>query len=165
MSDHPTPVHGGVAVLALAALAIAAPAHADALQSVAARLAPHASAMCRERGHHPACFGRVRMDDSRAVNASAGNGWITVTRGMVAATSPDELAFVVAHEMAHGIDLHWRSTPARELEADAIALRLVTSAGFDPDAPRSLLARFVHRHGPTHPTARQRVAALGIKED
>ena len=147
-------------LIALAALTIATPANADTLQSVAASLAPHASAMCVERRQHPACFGRVRMDDSRAVNASAGNGWITVTRGMMRATDDDELAFVVAHEMAHNVAWHFRSSPSNELEADAIALRLVAQAGYDPLAGARLLARIKQRRSRNYPEPAQRIAAI-----
>ena len=69
--------------------------------------------------------------------------------GMLAAVATeDELAFVLAHELAHGElghlaarrDAGWDAARA-EREADAAALRTLARLRFDPGAPRALLER------------------------
>lgn len=113
---------------------------------------------------------------TKRVRASA-NGWdVTVTSGLLAfAREDDELAFVLAHEIAHNAWGHAallarpggkRLRRATELEADANALRLMRLAGYDVDR----VLPFLHRlyDGPAgglfasagHLGRRERIRAL-----
>lgn len=95
-------------------------------------------------------------------------GYVYISRGMVAlANSEDELAAVLAHEIAHVLSRHGaeraqmsRSTDLREqgamelvfaftrdheLEADAMSVPILLAAGYDPFAQGRFL-RVVERH-------------------
>ncbi|KAM0924508.1 hypothetical protein ACQ4PT_004841 [Festuca glaucescens] len=85
-----------------------------------------------------------------------GGGWIWITRGLLGCLKSDaEVAFVLAHEVAHGIarhssemiqifvERHRKLIPAflamrvyrrQELEADHIGIMLLAASGFDPHA-------------------------------
>lgn len=72
------------------------------LRAAQARLLGPAAGVCREIGAG-VCEWRFRATGDRSLNASAmGDGLIVVNRGIVEyARSEDEVAFVLAHEMAH----------------------------------------------------------------
>jgi len=78
--------------------------------------------------------------------------------------SNDNLALVIAHEMAHVIEDHADMFPtqALELEADRMALVLMARAGYDVEAAVTYWKDAAHPHEggkkseSTHPTTRQR---------
>lgn len=118
--------------------------------------------------HAPWRFAVVR---DRSVNAfSIGDGRIYVTEGAIlAAANQDELAGVIAHEMGHQLAGHFcpeargRASagaghggtgatsqlgtlrqgmdPVKEREADELAARLLSDAGYDPAARSRVISR------------------------
>jgi hypothetical protein len=140
----------------------------------------------------PACPARIRLARSNQTNAFANGRYVTVTTAVLAfAQSEDELAVIIAHEMAHNILNHpdrleaegvprgllrgiganaekvWRS----EAEADQLSIRLLAAGGYDVGAAIPFWRRFYARFdGPqifrTHPSlrARERIIAEAIAE-
>lgn len=116
-------------------------------------------------------LGLVLSSQSGANAFSHGNR-IRVTRDMVRFADEDaELAFVLAHEVAHNLLGHrtsvGRSTRRRmELEADHVGLYLIARAGYDPRIAARLLRRLsvaqpeMGRARPNHPTFGSRFKAL-----
>jgi predicted Zn-dependent protease len=114
------------------------------------------------------CPTRVRLARSDQVNAFANDGYVIMTTAMLNFTqSDDELALVIAHELAHNILGHperlraqkvptegfFRSfgknasrVRATEEEADRLGIKLLWAAGYDVGAAiplwRRLHARF-----------------------
>jgi hypothetical protein len=91
------------------------------------------------------CGGKMALTSSSTRNAWSDGKHVVVTTGMTDfSRSDDEIAFVIAHEMAHNILGHSRSDGrargifgfARikrgEIEADAYAVRLMSNAGYHP---------------------------------
>lgn len=91
------------------------------------------------------CGGKMALTSSSARNAWSDGKHVVVTTGMTDfSRSDDEIAFVIAHEMAHNILGHSRSDRrAREIfgfarirqgeiQADAYAVRLMSNAGYHP---------------------------------
>ena len=128
------------------------------------------------------CASLIEMIPSRKRNALADGEVVQVTSATVAATRDnDELAFVIAHELAHNIKGHYdwlqanRRTKANirktEVEADSLGIMLMAKAGYDPQAA----ARFWNHFGGglsggilsdgTHMTKRDRVAFLRAAAD
>jgi Zn-dependent protease with chaperone function len=119
-------------------------------------------------GSIAACPTRVRLARSDQVNAFANDGYVIMTTAMLNFTrSDDELALVIAHELAHNILGHperlreqkvptggfFRSfgknasrVKATEEEADRLGINLLWAAGYDVEAAvpfwRRLHARF-----------------------
>lgn len=100
----------------------------------------------------------VLLDGREPWAASIGGGTVVLSRGMLLAVrSEAELAFVVAHELAHGMLGHhdtlppspsesiWHVDPALEQAADARAVQLLAQAGFDPRASISALQSVIAR--------------------
>lgn len=97
------------------------------------------------------CGGNLTLSTSSIRNAWADGKHIVVTTGMAdLARSDDEIAFVIAHEMAHNILEHSReaggkrgSSSARvrrgEIEADSLAVRLMSNGGYQPAGGISFL--------------------------
>ena len=95
-----------------------------------------------ERG----CGGQLTLANSSGLNAWADGRYIILTTGMNAfARSDDEIAFVIAHEMAHNILGHFdrrgtrmsifgRSSRDLELDADGFAVRFMSVSGYRPAA-------------------------------
>lgn len=119
----------------------------------------------------PRCHAEVRVSVQPFVNATAAGRTIVLGGGLVRLLADDaELAYAVAHEAAHIVLGHtapaWRSAagdPAQrralEREADAMAVRLMSAAGYAAaaastawakvaDANRPPLARLMDLHGP-----------------
>lgn len=105
-------------------------------------------ALAADRG----CGGQLTLANSSGLNAWADGRHIVLTTGMNAfARSDDEIAFVIAHEMAHNILGHFghrgkmgifgRSSRDLELDADGFAVRFMGVAGFQPSAGISFLQR------------------------
>ena len=101
-------------------------------------------------------------------------GRILLSRPLVLSFSEEgELAFVVAHEMAHLVldhfevrDLSPEQAQQRELDADRYAVELLRVAGYDPSvAEQAILRAYSHQTtgaptAPTHPEVSARRAAL-----
>lgn len=107
----------------------------------------------RQIGSVTGCASIVEMIPSPKRNAVADGHVVQVTSAVVAATqSRDELAFVIAHELAHNILGHYdwlqanKRTKANvrktEIEADRLGVALMARAGFDPYAASRFWARF-----------------------
>lgn len=106
----------------------------------------------------PGCASRVELVPGRKLNAAADGSIVQVTSGVLEQAKDDnELAFIVAHEMAHNILKHrerldriGRSAAnirATETEADVLGLRLMRAAGYDPMAAARFWARFGKKTG------------------
>ena len=104
---------------------------------------------------------------------SIGNGVIIFSHGMVRSLRYEsELAFVIAHEIAHDYLDHHRSKAMsqsaiaeREISADRFAVGLVAYAGYDPRSAVSALlalskAETMGLPKDGHPSSAERIAAL-----
>lgn len=93
------------------------------------------------------CGGKLALTSSSTRNAWSDGKHIVVTTGMAGLSrSDDEMAFVVAHEMAHNVLGHsgkgkgprgiFGFSPAKrgEIEADSYAVHLMGNAGYKPAA-------------------------------
>lgn len=100
------------------------------------------------------CPAATQVVPGRKLSASADGRRVSVTTALALATQDDaELAFILAHEMAHNILKHdWVNAPktdrnrlarAAEEAADRMGVEMMASAGFDPMAA----PRFVAREG------------------
>lgn len=106
----------------------------------------------------PGCLSEVELIPARKLNASADGRIVQVTTAVLAETADDaELAFVIAHEMAHNIlghraQLDRKGRSARkiretEVEADRLAIKLMIAAGYDPRAAARFWSRFGKKTG------------------
>lgn len=104
------------------------------------------------------CQSRFELIPSAKLNAKADGETVRITTGVLNDARDDsELAFVIAHELAHNIMGHpallkaqGRSAGrvrATEIEADKMAIRLMRGAGYDPDAAARFWARFGKKTG------------------
>lgn len=134
-----------------------------------------------------ACPSEVQLIPSAKHDAAADGHYVQVTSAMVDyAARDDELAMVIAHELAHNILRHRARLDAQgvpsglfskfgknaariratEIEADRVGLQLVALAGYDVEAAPAFWRRFGKDHGfgifadATHPSWRKREAAL-----
>ena len=128
------------------------------------------------------CDAEVRLSPRTFVNATAVDATIVIEGGLERLLPDDtELAFAVAHEAAHIIQGHTAAEQhgaigdrpqrlAMEREADALGLRLMARAGYEPaaaarawpkiaDASRAPLLRLMDIHGPYMSTP-ERIAFL-----
>jgi hypothetical protein len=124
-----------------------------------------------EVGASAGCASGFRIERS-GKQAAANGKLVRVTLRLAASVAADdELAAVVAHELAHNILRHpaqlaaIRSTDLvrrTEIEADRLSVWLLADAGYDPRAA----IRFWERHkkplirAATHPPRRERIAAI-----
>ena len=152
-------------------------------------LAPRARAMCREVHDDPtSCAFDVALTARPSLGANArswqnedGRAQIEVSLALIRLMgSEEELAFVLAHEAAHGIAGHHAAVGIRhlragfhlgqtdgrrmELEADAIGALLAARSGYDPMAGAALLSRI---HGDkddpsdhSHPSVADRLRVI-----
>ena len=129
-----------------------------------------------------ACAADVALVNNQKSNAHAGGYFVFIDEGLEELLRDDaELAFVVAHEIAHIILGH--SAPGKENElndknirasmeqaADALGIRLMVRAGYDPAAAttaikkmdhanRGPISRWLGLYGPYMPTE-QRIEFL-----
>jgi predicted Zn-dependent protease len=108
------------------------------------------------------------LNTKNSIAASSGNGEILLSRGfIVTLDSEAELAFVLAHELAHQLLRHNFSaqegehTQEEELQADQEALTLMGRAGFETRASLPLLARVAkERPQSDYPTRLTRISSL-----
>lgn len=125
----------------------------------------------------PGCASTVELIPSTKLNAKADGRIVQITTGVVSETrDDDELAFVIAHEMAHNILEHRarldregrkaRNIRVTEIEADQLALRLMRLANYDPFAAARFWERFGAKTGAgifsdgTHLRTKERVRLL-----
>lgn len=136
----------------------------------------------------PSCRMKVKVVESPVINALSDGSHIVVTSGMLSfVRSPDQLAWVLAHEIGHHALDHAEGAKLRmmlnrflnstvgeapqaidqltlERQADVFAAALVTRAGFDLREARRLLKWLqVYQGGmldPSHPSTQERLAAL-----
>jgi beta-barrel assembly-enhancing protease len=116
------------------------------------------------------CPSRVQIVPGRRINAQADGRYVQINAGMIDfVANDDELAAVVAHELAHNILKHRdKKTPSKqaEYEADRLSIALVVRAGFDVGAVVPFWTRFEKKTSPglfsdgTHPGTKKRLAAL-----
>lgn len=132
----------------------------------------------------PGCASRFQLLPGAGLNAKADGRYVQVSGGLVEfVANEDELALVIAHELAHNILGHRARLDAAgvsrglfagfgknrgriretELEADRLALYLMTRAGYDPSVAPAFWQRFGRKLVPgflsdgTHPGTAERV--------
>lgn len=132
----------------------------------------------------PGCSSRFQLLPGRGLNARADGTYVQVSGELVKfVRNDDELALVMAHELAHNVLRHRVQLDAQkvsrglfagfgkngalirtaELEADRMALYLMARAGFDPSVAPGFWQRFGARQVPgflsdgTHPGTGERV--------
>jgi len=122
----------------------------------------------------PACKARFQLVPGDYADAVANGTWVQLSTRMAGfATTPDELAAILAHELAHNALGHRKAAPKiqrlHELQADRLMPYLMARAGFDPGAAVTLWRRFeAQRLGglfpsATHPRWSDRVHAVEIE--
>jgi len=106
----------------------------------------------------PGCASRVELVPGGKLNAAADGSIVQITSGVLEQAKDDnELAFIIAHEMAHNILKHRErldrigrsaiNVRTTETEADLLGLRLMRAAGYDPMAAARFWARFGKKTG------------------
>lgn len=125
------------------------------------------------------CPTRFQVKPSSELQALADGHYVEITTGLVHfVRGPDQLAAVLAHELAHNI-LHHRErldaagrTPDRilqtENEADRLSIYLVDRAGYSVQAARDFWARLAHhsaraRGMRTHLPSKQRLGEISAE--
>jgi hypothetical protein len=122
----------------------------------------------------PACKARFQLLSGNNPDATANGTWVQLSTGMAAfAKTPDDLAAILAHELAHNALGHRRAKAkiqrAQELQADRLMPYLMARAGFDPHAAVALWQRFKRRHlgglipSMTHPGWGERAKAVAAE--
>lgn len=123
------------------------------------------------------CASIVQVIPGAALSAQADGVYAQINDSLIRyAQNDEELASVIAHEMAHNILDHHKVLDAKgrsarvirqtESEADRFSVYLMARAGYDPEAPARFWARFGKKTGHgifsdgTHPRTKPRVAAL-----
>lgn len=136
------------------------------------------------------CPAAVELLPSSEVNAWADGERVVVSAGILRrCRGDDDLALVIAHELAHNLLRHGRrsyspanrqgrlplppDTPQRgaqetEEEADRLAVRLARAAGYDLSGAESFLTRLAGAGAPvlqagTHPPLERRLALLRVE--
>ncbi|MFN3818607.1 M48 family metalloprotease [Blastomonas sp.] len=132
----------------------------------------------------PACRSRFELRPSGKYGASADGDIVGITSAMLGfMADDDELAAILAHEMAHNLLEHRkrlndagiqrglmqqigrnaRLTLATEIEADRLSIWLMANAGYDPGGAVRFWTRYGKQHGkgifsaPTHYRWKKRV--------
>ncbi|MDP9057490.1 MAG: M48 family metallopeptidase [Pseudomonadota bacterium] len=128
------------------------------------------------------CAASFEVSDAADLNAWSDGVDVAISAPLAAALpSDDELAFVLGHEMAHNIFHHAAALKGRsrilanlgigaekyrqsELEADRLAVHIVTNAGYDWRGAAGALAKITLARGgitlPTYPGLTVRLAAI-----
>ena len=118
-----------------------------------------------------ACKARFQLVPGNDADAVANGTWVQLSTRMAGfATSADELAAVLAHELAHNALGHRKATARiqrlQELEADRLMPYLMVRAGYDPNAAVVLWRRFLAKRlgglfpSATHPPWAERLRAV-----
>jgi beta-barrel assembly-enhancing protease len=116
------------------------------------------------------CASWIQIVPGRSINAQADGRYVQINAGMLDfVANDDELATVVAHELAHNVLKHramkTRSRQA-EYEADRLGVWLMARAGYTIDAVLPFWTRFEKRTNAgifadgTHPSSKKRLAAI-----
>jgi hypothetical protein len=131
----------------------------------------------------PACASDFFVDVKAKLDAGADGERVRVTSAMMDYVADDnELAAVVAHELAHNLLAHRKrldglkkgkakATLATEIEADRLSVWLMVNAGYDPKAALSFWKRYGKQHGlgiftaGTHHRWKKRVATMQAEID
>jgi hypothetical protein len=138
----------------------------------------------------PACATRFVISNTRALNAGADGDYVRISQSMFAEfRGDDELAAILAHELAHNILGHRAVLDAQgvsrglfgrigknaakiretEIAADRLSLTLMRDAGYRMAAAPEFWARFEKKHGSgifadaTHLNGRRRVDMLNAE--
>jgi len=138
-------------------------------------------------GGEPACASRFQVLSAPGLSASADGQYVQVTSAMAAYfANEDEMAAILAHELAHNILRHRERLDAQgvarglfgkfgkdaarvretEIEADRLSLKLLADAGYRLQAAPEFWRRFGREHGfgifsdATHLRWKPRVALL-----
>ena len=119
-----------------------------------------------------ACASRVQIVAGSAINAQADGRYVQINAKMLEfVASDDELATIMAHELAHNILRHIAlKTPSKQAEyaADRMGVWLMARAGYDVDAVIPFWMRFEKRTNAgifadgTHPSSKKRLAAVAV---
>jgi beta-barrel assembly-enhancing protease len=122
------------------------------------------------------CASRFQVVPAKNLRAKADGRYVQITSALVEDLNDEELAFILAHELAHNILKHRvrineagrnsRTIRLSEIEADRLSVYLLDRAGFSPEASISFWNRF--RSGPgfnpfgsaTHLNWKKRAALL-----
>jgi len=121
-----------------------------------------------------ACKARFQLVPGDYADAVANGTWVQLSTRMAGfAKTPDDLAAILAHELAHNALGHRKAKAKvqrlQELQADRLMPYLMARAGFDPGAAVALWRRFqVQRLGGlfpsvTHPPWSERARAVEIE--
>jgi Peptidase family M48 len=130
-----------------------------------------------ELGQRLGCAARVALLPGDSPKAWSDGRYAVVTQALVRAADDDELAFALAHEMAHvalghaairrpalaGLGIAGRKTRERELEADRLGTRIMMEAGFATAGAETFLDRLARVYGRlslTHPSFASRITAI-----
>jgi beta-barrel assembly-enhancing protease len=123
------------------------------------------------------CKSRIELVPSGKLNAKADGEIVQITTAVLEETRDDsELAFIIAHEMAHNVLGHPQMLRAQgrkasrvlatEIEADRFAIKLMHKVGYDPGAAARFWTRFGKKTGAgifsdgTHQRTKDRVRTL-----
>lgn len=123
----------------------------------------------------PACRSAVQLVPGGRLDAQADGEYVQISGAMYEFTTSDsELAFVVAHELAHNLFPEARRVAragkgqrAAELAADRLAITMMTRAGYDARTAIPFLKRLSARANlswldGSHPAWGPRIAAAGM---
>ncbi|HEX4695928.1 M48 family metallopeptidase [Sphingomonas sp.] len=119
----------------------------------------------------PACKARFQLIPGDDPDAVANGTWVQLSTRMAGfAKTPDQLAAILGHELAHNALGHRKSRAAiqraQELQADRLMPYLMARAGYDPAAAVGVWASFKRRHlggliqDATHPSWSERLRAV-----
>ncbi len=121
------------------------------------------------------CPSWFQVVSRRPINAQADGRYVQIFSGMIDfAANDDELATIMAHELAHNVLRHIvLKTPSKqsEYEADRLGVWLMARAGYDVDAVVPFWTRFEKRTNAgifasgTHPSPKKRIAAVARAVD
>jgi beta-barrel assembly-enhancing protease len=116
------------------------------------------------------CASQVQIIAGSSINAQADGRYVQINAKMLEfVANDDELATIVAHELAHNILRHIAlKTKSKQAEyaADRWGVWLMARAGYDVDAVVPFWTRFEKRTNPgifaagTHPAPKKRIAAV-----
>lgn len=112
------------------------------------------------------CAQQIRLLRGEQANAHTEGEFIYLYDGAVLDLSRDEIAFLIAHEVAHDILGHTvaeGSYPQAEIEADELAVAVMHRAGFAPRAVPLFMRRFGFESSPgsvSHPAGALRLKAV-----